>query len=89
MEIKLLHIKDLLSGFDNMLLAGEIRTQVIREAVYTTTGIKIKKEDIKIKNEVLYLKVKPVYKSEIYLNKEKIFSVLSESLGAKTPKNIR
>jgi hypothetical protein len=89
MEIKLFHIKGLLSRFDNMLLSGEIEAEAVRDVLLAATGIKIKKEDIKIKDNVLYVNIKPIYKSEIYLNKEKIFSLLSEALGEKAPKNIR
>ena len=45
-------------------------------------------KDIKIKNSTVYLNIKPIYKNEILLKKDKIFLKLKESLGKKSPSNI-
>ena len=46
-------------------------------------------EDLKIRNNVIYLNIKPIYKNEIFIKQEKIFLALKESLGKKTPQDIR
>lgn len=85
----MIEIKDLLARFDNILLKGEGKAEAIREIISNTIGVEIKKEDIKIKSNIIYLNIKPIYKNEIFLKKEKIFTKLQESLGKKTPENIR
>lgn len=85
----MVEIKDLLVRFQNILLSEEDKRISIREAILEATQIQIKKEDIKIKNNIIYLNIKPIYKSEIYLNREKIFNKLKELFGRKIPQNIR
>jgi hypothetical protein len=51
--------------------------------------VDIKSEDIKIKNNIIYLNIKPIYKNEIFIKQEKIFLALKESLGKKAPEVIR
>lgn len=88
----MIEIKDLLAKFNNIILKGEGKTEIIRNIISETIGVQIKKEDIKIKNNVIYLNIKPIYKNEVLIKKEKIFEKLKETLdqsGQKTPENIR
>lgn len=85
----MIEIKDLLARFNDILLKGEGKTDSVRNIISEVIGVEIKKEDIKIKNNVIYLNIKPIYKNEIFLKQEQIFSKLKESLGKKTPQNIR
>ena len=85
----MIEIKDLLAKFDNLLVSEEVKLQSILNILERVIGIKIKKEDIKIKNSTVYLNIKPIYKNEIFLQREKIFSLLSDSLGKKSPRDIR
>lgn len=85
----MIEIKDLLLGFEHLLIKGEIQNKIILDAIEKTTNLKIKKEDIKIKNGVVYLNIKPIYKNEIFIKRDIIISILERSFGQKSPKDIR
>lgn len=85
----MIEIKDLLNRFNNILLSGEEKANIIRNIISTAIGLDIKKEDIKIKNNIIYLNIKPIYKNEILIKQEKIFKELKEAFGSKTPRDIR
>ncbi|MDQ3245225.1 MAG: hypothetical protein M3P22_02700 [bacterium] len=82
-----IEIKDLLARFNNILLEGEGKYDYIRMAIYEATKIKIENKDIKIKNNIVYLNIKPIYKNKIFIKKEQIFQNLKLVLGKKTPEN--
>jgi len=85
----MIEIKDLLARFDDILLSENLKTESIRNVLQKIIGVEIKNKDIKIKDNIIYLNLKPIYKNEIFINKEKIVSALEETLGKKAPKNIR
>jgi hypothetical protein len=84
----MIEIKDLLLKFDNILLSEEFKKNSIINILNEITGLKIKLEDVKIKNNIVYLNIKPIYKNEILLKKDFIFLKLKETLDKKKPKNI-
>ena len=81
----MIEIKDLLLKFGNILLKEEVKKDLIRETISKAINFEIKKEDIKIKNNVIYLNIKPIYKNEIFLKKDEIFNELKILLAQKTP----
>lgn len=85
----MIEIKDLLARFSNILLSEEGKKEVVRSIISEVIGVQIKSEDMKIKNGTIYLNIKPIYKNEIFLKQEQILLKLKESLGKKTPQNIR
>ncbi len=85
----MIEIKDLLTKFNNILLSEEAKSESARKIISETIGIDIKKEQVKIKNNIIYLDVKPIYKNEIFLKQERISAKLKEAFGKKSPKNIR
>jgi len=85
----MIEIKDLLLKFNNILLSEEGKKEAVRNIISEVIGIQIKSQDIKIRNGVVYLNIKPIYKNEIFLKQDQIFLKLKESFGKKTPKNIR
>ncbi len=85
----MIEIKDLLVKFSKLLLSEEVKKKFIRNALVEITGIQIKTQDIEIKNNIIYLNIKPIYKNEIVLKQDQIFLKLKESLGKNFPKNIR
>lgn len=85
----MIEIKDLLSRFTKILLKEEFKKDAIAQIIGEVIDLKIKKEDIAIKNGIIYLNIKPIYKNEIFLKQEKIFSKLKEVFNDKTPSNIR
>lgn len=84
----MIEIKDLLLKFNSLLLSEEVKINSLITAIKEATGINIQKDEVQIKGETIYLKIKPIYKNEIFLKKEKIISLLDTSLGKKSPKNI-
>jgi hypothetical protein len=84
----MIEIKDLLLKFNNLLFSEEVKKNSIIDILNQVVGIQVRPEDIKIKNNIIYLNIKPIYKNEILLKKDKIFLKLKESLGKKTPQNI-
>jgi len=85
----MIELKDLLSRFSNILLGEEEKIASIRNTISSIINIDINPKDIKIKNNIIYLNIKPIYKNEILIKQEEIFLKLKESLGKKTPKEIR
>lgn len=84
----MIEIKDLLLKFQNALLGEEIKKEAIRSVISETINFQIKKKEIKIKNDIIYLNIKPIYKNEIFLKKEEITLKLNEALGRKSPGKI-
>ncbi|MBP9711609.1 MAG: hypothetical protein KBD55_01065 [Candidatus Pacebacteria bacterium] len=85
----MIEIKDLLSRFRIILSSDDSKKESIISALNKTIKISLKKEDIKIKNNIIYLNIKPIYKNEILIKKEQIFTELKKSFGEKTPSDIR
>ena len=85
----MIEIKDLLARFNNLLFSEEIKKASIINAIKQVVGLDIKSEDVKIKNNIIYLDIKPIYKNEIFLKQEQLFLALKDSLGEKTPQEIR
>jgi nucleoside-specific outer membrane channel protein Tsx len=85
----MIEIKDLLLKFDNLILKEEVKKETIRFIISKVIGLNIKSEDINIKNNVIYLNIKPIYKSEILLKKDLIFHKFKEVLNKKLPIDIR
>lgn len=85
----MIEIKDLLLKFNNLLLSEEVKREFVGRVISETIGLQIKPKDIKIKDNTVYLNIKPTYKNEIFLKKDKILSELKKILGKKTPQNIR
>ncbi|MFA6520104.1 MAG: hypothetical protein WCT44_00680 [Candidatus Paceibacterota bacterium] len=85
----MIEIKDLLSRFDKILISEEGKRETVRQVISEIIKIEIKKEEIKTKNGVIYLNIKPIYKNEVFMKQEEIFLKLKEVFGNKVPQNIR
>lgn len=85
----MIEIKDLLLRFQSTLLSEEIKKDVVLKTISRIIKFKIKKEDIEIKNGTVFLKIKSIYKNEIFLKKDLIFSEIKDVLGKRTPNDIR
>lgn len=82
----MIEIKDLLVRFSNILLTEEGKKESIRSVISEIIKVEINSKDVKIKNNTIYLNIKPIYKNEVFLKQEQIFLKLKESLGKKTPR---
>jgi len=85
----MIEIKDLLLNFRNILVSESSKKEEICRIISEEIKIEIKTEDITLKNGIISLNIKPIYKNEIFLKKDKIFSKLKETLGKKSPKDFR
>ncbi len=85
----MIEIKDLLARWGHILLSGESKKETIRGIISGVIGVKIESDDIKITNNTVYLNIKPIYRSEILLKKEKIDSLLEEAFNQKNVPKIR
>lgn len=85
----MIEIKDLLNKFSHILLGEEGKIKSIKNAILLVVHLDIDSKDIKIKNNIIYLDIKPIYKNEIFFKQNEIFLVLKKSLPKKTPQSIR
>jgi hypothetical protein len=85
----MIEIKDLLLKFNNILNSEEYKKKSICETISSVIGVKIETENIKIKNNIVYLNIRPIYKNEIFLKRDLIDTKLKEILGKKIPQEFR
>jgi hypothetical protein len=84
----MIEIKDLLLGFQNLLVSGELKKSLIAKTVSSVVGVEIKTEDVKVQNGSVFLNIKPIYKNEVFKKKEEILEKLTTVLGKNHPKDI-
>lgn len=84
----MIEIKDLLAKFNTILLSEEGKKETIRKIISETINLEIESKDIQIKNNIMYLNIKPIYKSEILIKQDQIFAKLKESFGKRTPSSL-
>jgi len=77
----MIEIKDLLNRFDHLLLSEENKIETIRKIVSEIIGVDINAKDVTIKNGVIFLNIKPIYKNEVFLKQEQIAIKLEEVFG--------
>ena len=85
----MIQIKDLLENLKNSLFSEELKKDEIRKIISEEIKVNLKSSDIEIKNGIINLNIKPIYKNEIFLKKEIIFSKLKDTLGRKSPSDFR
>ncbi len=83
----MIEIKDLLSKFNKLLSNKEIQISLIQETLKEILSLDVSKDKIKIINNDIFLEIKPIYKNEIFINKDKILKSLEEK--ALKNKNIK
>jgi len=85
----MIEIKSLLLRWNNFFLSETIKKELIQKTIKENTNLDVKDEEIEIKNNTIVLNIKPIYKNEIFLKKEKILLDISNALGKKSPTDIR
>ncbi len=83
----MIEIKDLLIRFNKLVDNEELKISIIRDVILDVLKIDIPKEKISFKNGVLKLDIHPLYKNEIFLNKDLILSKIKEYGMDKNIKN--
>ena len=81
-------IKPLLDRFKNITPPNDFIRGVTSDVIKKKTGILIKKENIYVRDNMLYIQAKPLIKNEIFLYREKIIEELVEKLGDKSPNGL-
>ncbi len=85
----MIEVKDLLSGWNNVLVSGEFKKEAVRGAILAVLGLNINSEDVQIKGDTTFLNIKPIYKNEVFLKQDQIKEFLAKTFGQKMPKEIR
>lgn len=81
----MIEIRDLLIKFNDVLLSEEGKRESIRKVVSKITAQELNLKDIKIKNNIIYLDIKPIYKNEIFLKRDEIFLELKKLFKKTSP----
>jgi hypothetical protein len=84
----MIEIKDLLDRWNTALFSEERKKETLARVLGEAIGVSLNTNDVKIQNGTVFLNIKPIYKNEIFLKKDKILSKMEESFGKTSPKNI-
>lgn len=75
-------LKDFLSNIQKLVFKEESKKKFLQEVFWNILKIKIDTENIEIRNNIIFLKnIKPIYKNEIFLQKEKILLFIRNNLN--------
>ncbi len=85
----MIEIKDLLSKWSHLLVSEGAKKNALLLVLKEVLDLDIDSNAVTIKNGTVYLDIKPIYRSQILIKREEIFSKLKERLGNKTPNDIR
>jgi hypothetical protein len=75
------NIAELLLKTRNLILSKELEKETIRKIIFDLAGVTINHGELEIKNGIIYLKTKPIYKNEIFFKKDKIISEIKKNLN--------
>ena len=75
-----MNLGDYLKVFSTILDKGEANKQLICDVLSNMVGVILKKEQIVLKNDILYIYSHPVIKNELYIHKDKILKNLNSQL---------
>ncbi len=82
------NIDNFLEKFKNLVPADKEVKDLTVKVIKNTLGFEVKDSEIFKQNEVLFIKTKPIYKNEIFMNKQKILTEIKKTLGKRAPKDI-
>lgn len=85
----MIEVRDLLSRFENLLFSKRIQKSIIQESIKEVVGLDIPIENIEIKNLNILIDSQPIYKNEIFLNKEKILNLIYKKSPQKPFEDIK
>ena len=78
-----------LNKFSNLTLPDDSLKRIFIELLAADYKIEIKRDQLSVKQKVLFINTSPIIKSEIFINKHKILNKLNNLLGSKAPHDIR
>lgn len=73
----MLQINQLLERFKNLKNGDKVKKQLIKE-VFDKNNIPINIDTITIVKDIIFLKIKPIIKTEVFLKKEEILRQIKE-----------
>ena len=82
------NIDDFLGRFKKIEPPDNTIRCYVSDVLFSVLNIKIKKQDIKIKNNIVYIKTNNIVKNEIFLNKQTILNKLNDKLNRNKINNI-
>jgi len=82
-------IKVFLEKYKKLTNNHNLLRDIIIDSINNEIGLLLKKEDIKILNNIVYIKTNPILKSEIFINKEKIINSINKNLPTGVIKDIK
>ena len=62
--------------------------EALREIIQRRWSVEVKNDDIHLSGFTVYLKVKPILRSELVIHREAIMKELEEKLGPKVPRKV-
>lgn len=81
-------IQDLLERFKGILDTESSKKENIIEIIKDNTGIILTSQEVDVKAGKLFLKTKPIFRSEILLKKEKVMKAFVEAFGERYIRDI-
>ncbi len=81
-------IQDLLERFKGILDTESSKKENIIEIIKDSTGIILTSQELDVKAGKLFLKTKPIFRSEIILKKEKVMKAFIEAFGERYIRDI-
>lgn len=73
------NIKDLFQKIQKILNQKDLEKEIIQNSLEKIIGIKVDFVKIEIKDNIVYLKEKPIIKNEILYHKEKILEEINKN----------
>ncbi len=76
-----MQISKLLENFKKITPPDYYIKNSVASVIKDVSGFNLNKKNISYRNGIVYIKTKQSYKSEIFINKQKIISILKEKIG--------
>jgi hypothetical protein len=83
------NIATYLEKFKKLEPAGDTVKTASIQAIFEVVGVKIEKNEMNVRDGVLFLVIPSAVKNEVYMNKGAILEKIKEALGEKAVKDIR
>lgn len=83
------HIKNYFDKFKNILFSKEENSRIVSIVLKKNIGLELETKNIQIKGDILYLKISPLVRNEILINKNQILKDLNSSISNNIFRDIR
>jgi hypothetical protein len=83
------NISSYLEKFKRLEPPGDSVKIVAQDVIFEVVGVKIEKNEMSVKDSVLFLSVPSAFKNEVYMSKRTILEKVNGLLKEKTLKDIR